>query len=64
MFSHIMIGANDLAASRTFYDAVLGALGVPAGVMDEKGRVFYLSPSGDFAITTPINARPTAIAIR
>jgi catechol 2,3-dioxygenase-like lactoylglutathione lyase family enzyme len=62
MFSHIMIGANDLAASRTFYDAVLGALGVPAGVMDEKGRVFYLSPSGVFAITNPINGAPATAA--
>ena len=62
MFSHIMIGANDLAASKTFYDAVLGALGVPAGVMDEKGRVFYLSPSGVFAITNPINGAPATAA--
>ena len=62
MFSHIMIGANDLAASRTFYDAVLGALGVLAGVMDEKGRVFYLSPSGVFAITNPINGAPATAA--
>ena len=62
MFSHFMIGANDLAASKTFYDAVLGALGVPAGVMDEKGRVFYLSPSGVFAITNPINGAPATAA--
>jgi len=31
MFSHVMIGANDLEASRQFYDAVLGALNIPAG---------------------------------
>jgi catechol 2,3-dioxygenase-like lactoylglutathione lyase family enzyme len=31
MFSHVMIGANDLAASKKFYDAVLGAIGLPAG---------------------------------
>ena len=31
MFSHIMIGTNDLDKSKTFYDAVLGTLGVPAG---------------------------------
>ncbi|RZM34518.1 MAG: VOC family protein, partial [Sphingomonas sp.] len=29
MFSHIMLGADDIAASKTFYDAALGALGVP-----------------------------------
>ena len=62
MFSHIMVGANDIAASKTFYDAVLGALGIPAGVTDDKGRVFYLSPAGIFAITTPINGAPATAA--
>mgnify|MGYP003351423949 CR=1 FL=1 len=54
MFSHIMVGANDIAASKTFYDAVLGALGIPAGMTDDKGRVFYLSPAGIFAIVNII----------
>lgn len=27
MFSHIMIGSNDLARAKTFYDALLGELG-------------------------------------
>ena len=27
MFSHIMIGTNDLDRAKTFYDAALGALG-------------------------------------
>lgn len=62
MFSHVMVGANDLAASRRFYDAALGALGIPAGVMDEKGRVFYLSPNGIFALTTPIDGAPATAA--
>lgn len=58
MFSHVMVGSNDISASQRFYDAVLGALGVPAGVIDDKGRVFYLTPTGIFAITTPINGAP------
>ena len=28
IFSHVFLGANDLAASTKFYDAVLGALGI------------------------------------
>jgi catechol 2,3-dioxygenase-like lactoylglutathione lyase family enzyme len=61
MFSHIMVGANDVDASRKFYDAILGAIGYPAGVTDEKGRIFYLSPTGVFAITKPIDGgRATA----
>ncbi len=45
MFSHIMIGANDVEASRTFYNAVLGALGHPPAVQDPKGRYFYVTES-------------------
>lgn len=62
MFSHVMVGANDLDASRKFYDAVLGTLGIPAGVMDEKGRLFYLSPSGVFCVTKPINGAAATAA--
>ena len=62
MFSHVMVGANDLDASRKFYDAVLGTLGLPAAIMDEKGRLFYLSPTGVFAVTKPINGAPASAA--
>jgi catechol 2,3-dioxygenase-like lactoylglutathione lyase family enzyme len=62
MFSHVMVGANDLDASRKFYDAVLGTLGLPAGIKDEKGRIFYLSPTGVFALTKPINGAPASAA--
>ena len=55
MFSHIMIGANDVEASKRFYDAVLGALGHAPGVMDDRGRCFYRTETGVFAITKPIN---------
>lgn len=62
MFSHVMIGANDIAASKAFYDATLGALGVPAGGMDDKGRVFYMTPTGIFALTKPIDGQPASCA--
>lgn len=62
MFSHVMVGSNNLDASRKFYDAVLGTLGLPAGITDEKGRIFYLSPTGVFAITAPINGGPASAA--
>jgi catechol 2,3-dioxygenase-like lactoylglutathione lyase family enzyme len=58
VFSHIMVGANDVAASKKFYDAVLGALGYKPGTTDDKGRVFYFAPTGIFAITKPINGLP------
>lgn len=60
MFSHIMVGADDLDAARKFYDAVLGTLGLGPAITDEKGRVFYLSPGGVFAITKPIDGKPAS----
>lgn len=55
MFSHIMLGSNNIDASKTFYDAALGALGCKPGVIDEKGRLFYFTESGIFALTKPID---------
>ena len=57
MFSHVILGVNNLDVSKKFYDAVLGALGVPAGIAN-KNRYFYRSPTGTFGITTPINGEP------
>jgi len=50
-----MIGADDVAQSKRFYDAILGALGHKPGVIDEQGRCFYFTPSGVFAISKPID---------
>ncbi|WP_347304068.1 VOC family protein [Croceibacterium sp. TMG7-5b_MA50] len=58
MFSHVMLGANDVPAAKAFYDAALGALGVPAGVTDEWGRVVYMTDTGRFLLTRPINQLP------
>jgi len=58
MFSHIMVGANDVQKAKVFYDAVLGALGCSAGVMDPKGRCFYRTANNIFAITAPIDGEP------
>ncbi|MGD9583517.1 MAG: VOC family protein [Lysobacterales bacterium] len=58
MFSHVMLGANDIAASKAFYDAVFAVLGYQAGVIDEKGRCFYLTPTGIFVLSLPIDGRP------
>ena len=57
MFSHVMLGVSDLDVSKKFYDAVLGPLGIGPGVAN-KHRYFYRSPTGSFAITTPINGEP------
>ena len=58
MFSHIMVGANSIEESKTFYDAVLGAIGYKPGVIDPKGRCFYITNSGIFALSVPIDGEP------
>ncbi|WP_066960245.1 VOC family protein [Microbulbifer sp. Q7] len=60
MFSHIMLGANDIQESKAFYDAILGALGYKPGVIDEKGRCFYFTDTGVFALSKPINGEPAS----
>lgn len=63
MFSHIMVGANDIDESKKFYDAVLGTIGVNPGYVDPgSGRVFYMTPGGNFALTKPINGQPATAA--
>ena len=61
MFSHIMIGTNDLDRSKAFYDAVLGTLGVPPGAVD-RHRVFYRTPTGVFSVSLPIDGEPATCA--
>ena len=60
MFSHVMLGVNDLEKSRQFYDAVLGALGIAPGVAN-KQRYFYRNAGGTFAITTPITGEAACV---
>ena len=60
MFSHIAIGADDIDAAKRFYDAALGALGVPAGEIDVRGRLIYMHAGGRLLITRPINGQPAA----
>ncbi|GHF31254.1 hypothetical protein GCM10017044_28420 [Kordiimonas sediminis] len=60
MFSHVMLGANDIAESKKFYDATLGVLGYKPGVIDEKGRCFYYEKSGIFCLSVPIDGEPAS----
>ena len=61
MFSHIMIGTNDLQKAKTFYDAVLGTLGIGPSTVDGH-RMFYMTPTGVFAVSEPINGQPATFA--
>jgi catechol 2,3-dioxygenase-like lactoylglutathione lyase family enzyme len=58
MFSHIMIGSNDIARSKKFYDALFAAMGAQPGVEDARGRVAYSHNGGRFMVTKPIDGKP------
>ena len=60
MFSHVMIGTNQLERSKAFYDAVLGALGIPPGMVD-RHRVFWRTPAGVFSVSVPIDGKPATV---
>ena len=54
MFSHVMVGSNDLERSKTFYDALFGK---PARC-DDKGRLSYGRRGAVFMVSPPIDGMP------
>ncbi len=62
MFSHIMLGTDDMDASKAFYDATLGALGASAGRTDPMGRTAYMHGGGILMLSKPINGEPACHA--
>jgi catechol 2,3-dioxygenase-like lactoylglutathione lyase family enzyme len=61
MFSHVMIGTNDLDKSKAFYDALLGTLGVKPGFVD-RHRVFWRTRTGTFSVSKPIDGKAATFA--
>jgi catechol 2,3-dioxygenase-like lactoylglutathione lyase family enzyme len=55
MFSHVMVGSNDIARSKIFYDALFGAMGGKPGAVDAKGRLLYMHNGGLFMVSKPID---------
>jgi catechol 2,3-dioxygenase-like lactoylglutathione lyase family enzyme len=53
MFTHVMVGSNDLSKSRIFYDAVMGALGHANLMPDDAPRCAYRTEHGAFAVGKP-----------
>ena len=51
MFSHVMVGSNDLQRSRKFYDALFGK----EAKTDDKGRLSYGRRGSVFMVSNPIN---------
>ena len=66
MFSHIMVGSNDLERSKRFYDAVLSVLGAPEPARNQNStghtRLFYFHGGNVFCVVEPINGEPATFA--
>ena len=59
MFSHVMVGSNDIERSKHFYDAVLSVLGAGEPVRNQANaghaRLFYRHDGVSFCVSEPIN---------
>ena len=66
MFSHVMIGSNDIERSKRFYDAVLGTLGAGEPLRNKAStghtRLFYRHDGNTFCISEPIDDSPATSA--
>jgi predicted lactoylglutathione lyase len=58
MYSHNMVGSNDIARSKVFYDALFVASGGKPGIVDNKNRLVYLHNGGIFMVSTPLDGKP------
>ena len=58
MYSHMMVGSNDIDRSKKFYDATFAAMGGKPGAVDPKGRLMYMHNGAMFLVTPPINGEP------
>ena len=61
MYSHNMVGSNDIDRSKKFYDAVFTAMGGRAGMKDDKGRLIYMVNDGLFMVSPPIDGQPATV---
>ncbi len=62
MFSHVMLGSNDIARSKTFYDALFATMGGKPGTVDAKGRLIYAYRGGRLMLSPPMDGGPATCA--
>ena len=66
MFSHMMVGSNDIERSQRFYDAVLGTLGAGAPMRHRADsghmRLFYRHDGSTFCVSEPSDGEPATHA--
>jgi len=66
MFSHIMVGTNDIEESRIFYDKIFETLGANPGKMypnlTGQKRYFYTFKGTSFCVTEPIDGNEATVS--
>lgn len=62
MFSHVMVGSNDIARSKKFYDALFTAIGAQPGAEVREGRIAYSHNGARFIVTKPNDGKPATHA--
>ena len=62
MFSHVVVGSDDLQLSKKFYDAIFRFTGIDDAGIDALNRPFYRKGDQRFIITLPINGQPATCA--
>ena len=58
MFSHVMVGSNDIDRSKRFYDSLFGR----EAHVDDKGRLAYRKSGAVFMVSKPINGEQACAA--
>jgi len=62
MFTHVVIGTNDLPKAQTFYDAVLATLGAKRLMNIEDRASLWGGDAPQFMVTKPANGQPATAA--
>ena len=67
MFSHIMVGTNNIEKAKAFYNKVLGTLGFSGDPVEHTAdsghkRLFYMHEGGTFCVSEPIDGEPATHA--
>jgi catechol 2,3-dioxygenase-like lactoylglutathione lyase family enzyme len=62
IFTHVVVGANDLKKATKFYDAALGTLGVKRLAPLGEKAFLYGKDSPEFMVTIPANGKPATHA--
>lgn len=62
MFSHMVVGTDDIEQAKKFYDAIFAVIACEEQGIDAIGRPFYSKNNQRFIVTKPINGQPATFA--